>query len=371
MVLETIWYQRSVAARLLAALLAPLGWLYAGLARVRRAAYERGWLTQRQLPVPVIVVGNLVAGGTGKTPLVIAICAALVERGYRPALLCRGHGGRSERWPIAVHADSDPHLCGDEAVLLARVSCTGPAIPVFADPDRVRGGLALLAAYPDRDVLVCDDGLQHLRLARDVEVLVWDGQRRAGNGRCLPAGPLREPLAQAARYDLVVVNGDAADAMDGEFALTLEPSALYALGRRPARTTQVAGGADPIDLSWLVGRRVNALCGIGNPRRFLDTLKALDARLEPRIFPDHHAFSAGDLRARNDLPTVMTSKDAVKCERLLAVDPALAEQAFFVLEVRAKLQTGFMDALAARLQAARSERDAPRGPSASGAGRAS
>ena len=192
------WYEPHP----LGAVLAPLGWLYGLFAVLRRGVYRAGLRRSRRVGCPVVVVGNLCVGGTGKTPLVIAIAKLLARRGLRAGIVCRGYGGRASRWPQYVHSGSDPGLVGDEAVLLARR--TGR--PVAAGPDRAAAARALYGRA-EYDVILSDDGLQHLRLARDVEIAVVDGARRHGNRRCLPAGPLREPPGRLASVDLVAVNG--------------------------------------------------------------------------------------------------------------------------------------------------------------------
>ena len=198
----------------------------------------------------MIVVGNIVVGGTGKTPLTAWLARFLRTQGLAPAIVCRGYGGTATEWPQQVRPDSDPLVVGDESVLLAR----GGGCPVVAGPDRVAAVEALLS-HTDCNVVISDDGLQHFGLARDIEIAVIDGVRRHGNGRCLPAGPLREPLSRLASVDIIVTNDGA---KRGEFELRLVPQGLRNL----------ADQDQAISLDSLRGSQVHAVCGIGHPARF-------------------------------------------------------------------------------------------------------
>ncbi len=289
-----VWYGRSPWALPLV----PLSWLYHLAIITRRQAYLSGLLPIVRLPVPVIVVGNLTVGGTGKTPLVIGLAGLLREHGYTPGILCRGYRGVASRWPQQVRPDSDPAVVGDEAVLLARrTHCA-----VAAGPDRVEAGTALLEHRPC-DVLICDDGLQHHALARDVEIVVIDGVRRFGNHRLLPAGPLREPLARLQTADLIVANGIGAR---GEFPMRIIPGPLVGVADDSARRP----------LADFAHKDVHAVAGIGNPENFFALLRAQGLRVHKHPFPDHHRYNAGELRFDDDLPVIMTEKDAVKCRRI-------------------------------------------------------
>jgi tetraacyldisaccharide 4'-kinase len=306
------WYRLSP----LSMLLAPLSLVFGLIVRVRRLAYRAGWFRAERLRVPVVVVGNLTVGGAGKTPLVLWLERELRRRGFRPGIVSRGYGGAGAT-PSAVPRGGDPALFGDEPVLLAeRAAC-----PVWIGADRAAAARALLAAHPDCDVIVLDDGLQHYRLARDVEIAVED-ERGHGNGLLLPAGPLREPASRA--VDATVING--APARPGTFAMRLVPAGLHALDATRRR----------IDPGELVGKRVHAVAGIGNPARFFATLAQTGIVAETHAFPDHHPFAAADLAFADADLVVMTEKDAVKCERLgvgslaalrvdAEVDPKLAE----------------------------------------------
>jgi tetraacyldisaccharide 4'-kinase len=246
--------------------------------------------------VPVIIIGNISVGGTGKTPLVIWLVKCLQQAGYRPGIVSRGYRGKARHWPQQVRADSDPVMVGDEAVLLAqRCQC-----PVAVDPHRVAAAQALLK-YTDCDVIVADDGLQHYALGRDIEIAVIDGVRRFGNGRCLPAGPLREPVARLKTVDFIIVNGGCT--LDKEYRMDL-------------RVEQICRVNDPdqvIEIDTLCGTAVHAVAGIGHPQRFFDQLQAMGFDIITHAYPDHHLFSATDLDFADRLPVIMTEKDAVKC----------------------------------------------------------
>ena len=281
----------------LGALLAPLGWLFALGTVLRRGAYRAGMRRSWRVGCPVVVIGNLSVGGTGKTPLVIAVARLLSRHGLRVGVVCRGYRGTASRWPRKVRPDSDPERVGDEAVLLARR--TGG--PVAAGPNRIAAA-RILVRRAKCDVILSDDGLQHLRLSRDVEIVVVDGERRHGNGHCMPAGPLREPLSRLASVDLVVVNGAG---RPGELEMRLE--AGHAVSLADANLTR------PLDS--FQGSPVHAVCAIGHQERFFRSLEAFGLTVVRHPFPDHHAFSASEIDFADGAPVLMTEKDAVKCER--------------------------------------------------------
>jgi len=284
------WRPRGI----LALALAPLAALFCALASLRRLAYKLGWLRSERLPVPVIVVGNITVGGAGKTPLVMYLVERLRAMGHRPGVVSRGYGGRLSADPRPVTASSDPLEVGDEPVLIARRT----AGPVWVARRRTQAAQALLA-HSDCDVLICDDGLQHHALQRDLEIALVDG-RGLGNGLCLPAGPLREPAARLAQVDAVLANGtDRA----GAWRLDLQPEALLSVAA-PERKHR---------LEALAGQTVHALAGIGNPARFFETLRRAGLRAHEHSFADHHRFRPQDIRFDDDLPVLMTEKDAVKC----------------------------------------------------------
>jgi tetraacyldisaccharide 4'-kinase len=286
--------------------------LYAGVTSMRRRLYQRGTLRSVRVDAPVAVVGNLTAGGAGKTPLTIALVEELQRAGRKPGVASRGYGRRDEKSPRWVDADTAAQDGGDEPVLIARRT----GAPVRVDRDRAAAAQALVEA--GCDIVVCDDGLQHYRLARDIEIEVIDGQRRYGNGLLLPAGPMREPPARALRCDFHVLNlGQAGDA---EVAMP-DPAADAQMVEWPMRLRMdhavpmaEAGG---FPLRQFSGCRVHAVAGIGNPERFFSMLRNLDIAVVPHAFADHHVYSAGDLRFGSPLPILMTEKDAVKCAGLV------------------------------------------------------
>lgn len=296
-------------------LLLPLAWLYCLCTWARRGLYRSGVLRTTRFAVPVIVVGNITAGGAGKTPLVIWLAEFLRARGWKPGIVSRGYGGKTRHYPQAVHTCSDPAQMGDEAVLLAR-RC---ACPVVIAPRRVAAARAL---PPACDIIIADDGLQHYALGRDIEIAVIDGVRRFGNGHCLPAGPLREPLARLRTVHMKVCNGGVAG--KGEFAMRLQPLAARNL-LDEARTRGVESFS---------GETVHAVAAIGNPARFFNQLRALGLDVIEHAFPDHHCFVARDFRFDDGRTVFMTEKDAVKCM-------PFARSHYWYLPVTAQLDTAF------------------------------
>jgi len=302
--------------------------LFGSGAGLRRGLYRRGLLRARQVERPVVVVGNLVAGGSGKTPLTIALVERLRAAGWTPGIASRGYGradAGTARW---VEAGTDPALGGDEPVVLA--ARTG--VRVRVDGDRVAAARALVAE--GCDIVVCDDGLQHYRLARDLEIEVIDGRRRYGNGRLLPAGPLREPPERGESCDFRVLNVGTDTELAagfGEWPMWFEPG--------PARP--MAGGR-PQPLSAFAGQRVHAVAGIGDPERFFAMLRGQGIAVVPHAFGDHHRYSADDLRFGSDLPVLLTEKDAVKCA-------AFATERYFSVGIDAQLPEAFWVALLGRL----------------------
>jgi len=287
------WYTSTPAPWILR----PLSLVFGFIAALRRR-FQQGRARDQRLPVPVIVVGNIAVGGTGKTPFVIWLVQRLREWGWRPGVISRGYGGGARDWPQPVTADSDPALVGDEPVLIAsHAQC-----PVCVGPDRLAAARALLAGGAV-DIIVSDDGLQHYRLWRDVEIVVVDASRGLGNGQLLPAGPLREPAARLAEVDLVVTNGTGWTAAAGRQLIM----------RLSAREAHALGAAATRPISGFAGQTVHAVAGIGNPARFFSMLSQQNIRLVMHPFPDHHPFTPADLDFGDDLPVLMTEKDAVKC----------------------------------------------------------
>lgn len=302
---ERLWYQGHKAYWLLL----PLAWLYGVITALRRLLYRLKLKPQYKLPVPVIVVGNISIGGTGKTPFTLLLCQKLQALGWTPGIVSRGYGA-SIKEPLLVKPDATAADVGDEPLLLAQRS----GCPVVVCPDRVAAAKYLLA-NTKADIIVSDDGLQHYRLARDIEIVLVDGSRGLGNGHLLPAGPLREGAWRLAQADLVIANSQSFSAADG--MMTLLPSAAK----------QLIGDA------LLPPCAVSLVAGIGNPARFERTVLAAGFTISQRhYFADHHKFSVTDF---NDIsgPVLMTEKDAVKCRAFagkdwfsLGVDAQLDEQ---------------------------------------------
>ena len=319
--LQQAWYRpHSWSACLL-----PLSWLFRTMAVVRRFYLQRV-TPNPALPVPVIVVGNISVGGTGKTPLLASLVDHFCKLGYRPGVVSRGYGGERVQMPMLVTADSTAAQVGDEPLLLAR-HC-----PVAVSPDRYAAAVFLLE-HTDCDLIMSDDGLQHYRLPRDIELVVVDGERGFGNRHCLPAGPLREPVTRLGEVDFVLVNGpESADKKDNQEEFHLLPIGLRHL----------KGGTVISPQQWQGGKRVHAVAGIGNPQRFARSLKTLG--LEPILhpLPDHHVFTGKELSFDDDLPVIITAKDAVKCAHF-GLDN------LWVLDVTAVLSSDLLSRLAKRV----------------------
>lgn len=301
---ERLWYGDSVVSKAVSLLLMPFSLLFHIVIALRRAAYHRGWFASTRVAVPVVVVGNIAVGGTGKTPLVVALVQRLTGQGIQVGIVSRGYGRVADGGPVIVAPDSTAADVGDEPLLLARRT----GVPVCVCRDRVAAAETLVREA-NVEIIFSDDGLQHYRLRRDLEIAVIDGARGIGNGFMLPAGPLREPADRLAAVDFVFVNGGSGTS-DGQglvgrgfdgHAFELEPSGVIGLD-----------GVTTERLETFAGQRVWALAGIGNPQRFFTTLASAGIDALPVDVPDHGRVSLPHLRDQHAWPILMTEKDAVK-----------------------------------------------------------
>jgi tetraacyldisaccharide 4'-kinase len=290
---DWLWYRPNP----LKWLLWPIGGIYGVVMEIRRLVYRLGMKSVTTLPLPVIVVGNLTVGGSGKTPVVIWLAAELKSCGYRVGIVSRGYGGNAESWPQRVSTASDPGLVGDEPVLIARAT----GCPVMVSPDRVAAAKALISAE-QLDVLLADDGMQHYALDRTLAIAVVDGQRGLGDGFCLPAGPLREFKCRIADVDAIVVNGRG---WGRAGVFRAQPAAQ--------RLHQVAGSEQKL-LAEFRNTEVHAVAGIGNPQRFFNLLEDAGVDVLPHPLPDHTKLTGAELDFDDARPVFVTEKDAVKCE---------------------------------------------------------
>ena len=296
--LQQQWYGGARASLYLL----PLSWLFGLLIAFRRWAFRVGVFSSVKLSRPVIVVGNLTVGGTGKTPLVIWLANALAAQGHRVAVITRGYGGKASYWPQPVLAGSDPVLVGDESVLIAQQTTA----LVYAGPNRVAS--AQQAIQAGAELVISDDGLQHYRLQRDAELAVVDGSRLFGNGRLLPAGPLREPPSRLEEVSLVLLN----QRLKRQSATLSVPHLSYRVGLTQLRSIKTG---ELRSLASFFSQQVHVVTGIGNPQAFLQALRELGLRLDARVFPDHASLTVDDIEFGDALPVLMTEKDAVKCRR--------------------------------------------------------
>ena len=286
------WYK----PKLFRWLLAPLSALYRLVIFLRKQSFHLGIFKQHKLSVPIIVVGNISVGGTGKTPFVIWLAQQLQQQGFKPGIISRGYGGKSELYPLLVTRDSDPAIVGDEPVIIVRqTDC-----PLVVSPKRVEAANFLLERH-DCDLIISDDGLQHYALGREIEIVIVDAQRQFGNQYCLPAGPLREPLSRLEDVDFIVYNGDT---QNQPFIMTL--SSVHAVNLADSTITKT--------LADFNGQEVHGIAGIGNPKRFFNQLSQASINVTPHEFADHHAFVKQDLEFNDNKSILMTEKDAVKCQ---------------------------------------------------------
>ncbi|MGB0468497.1 MAG: tetraacyldisaccharide 4'-kinase [Pontibacterium sp.] len=297
--LEQRWYQNRPAPLWLW----PLEQLYKKVVARRRAAYQSGQKKAYKAAVPVIVVGNITVGGTGKTPVVLWLIEYLRAAGYKPGVVSRGYGAKAPLYPYPVNNRTLPENGGDEPCMLARRT----GCPMVIDPNRAAAARFLLEHY-DCDLIISDDGLQHHALARDIELVVIDGSRGLGNRHCLPAGPLREPAERLKQVDFIIHNGQGVDDPNA-LMMKLQPAAFVSLH-----------GKESVPVDQWQHKAVHAVAGIGNPTRFFDTLRQQDIRPIEHPFPDHHAYCVDDLCFADALPVVMTEKDAVKASRFKKIN---------------------------------------------------
>lgn len=296
-------------------LLLPFSWLYGAITLLRRFAYQKGWLASWKAPVPIVIVGNLTAGGNGKTPVVIWLVEQLIQRGFKPGVVSRGYGGKSDHYPLLLTSDTTPAMAGDEPVLIHHRTTA----PVAVAPNRRDAVKALLTQY-DLDVIITDDGLQHYALQRDYEIVVIDGQRRFGNGWWLPAGPMRERAGRLNSVDAIIVNGGVSQG--NEISMVLEGDIAVNLKTGEKRPIQQI-------------KKAVAIAGIGHPPRFFNSLREKGiALITTKAFSDHSDYNAQELQDLTpDLePLIMTEKDAVKCQHF-------AQDNWWYLPVSAELNS--------------------------------
>ncbi|WP_218813715.1 tetraacyldisaccharide 4'-kinase [Rickettsiella endosymbiont of Dermanyssus gallinae] len=316
-----LWDKKYIAY-----LLWPFSLLYRVFVFFRHKLYQLHIKKVNKFPVPIIVIGNITVGGTGKTPLVIEVVQFLQKKGWRPGVISRGYGGKAKHYPCQVHAQSNPREVGDEPLLIVR----NTGCPTIIDPDRSRGVNTLLGKK-NCNIVVSDDGLQHLALGRNIEIAVVDGQRRFGNGFCLPAGPLREPISRLKTVDFIVTKGKGT-AGPNEFSMSLVPEYFYQLIHPEVKQNP----------DYFYGKKLHAVAGIGNPEQFFNSLRALGLTIIEHPFPDHHFFKPRDLNYGKDAIILMTEKDAVKCAGL--VDARL-----WCLKAKASLDEAFFNSLLNRI----------------------
>lgn len=319
------WYQR----RIWLWLLLPFSALFYLISTLRRMLYQQNLVHRWRAPVPVIVVGNITVGGTGKTPLVTAVVAALRQRGYKPGIISRGYGSQAPAYPFAVGIDTPPEHSGDEPLLLAKTT----GVPVVIDADRSRAAQYLLAHH-DCTVIISDDGLQHYRLQRDIEIAVVDGAREFGNRFVLPAGPLREPVSRLKHVHFCVVNGGS----------TLQtPAPTFTMQLDGHTFINCATGEHRESSGWPESMPLNAVAGIGHPERFFNTLRGLGLTFAVQAFADHHHYCPADFSFAGEQTVLMTEKDAMKVAGFVRPN-------WWYLPVQASLPAEFFQQLCAKLE---------------------
>jgi len=324
--IQSQWYRPSLTV--LTLLLVPLSWVFGIIVSARRFFYQKKNSKLTQFNVPIIVVGNITVGGTGKTPFVIWLAHFLRAQGFQPGIVTRGVGGQRQATPCWVNATSTTDAVGDEAILLQRRS----GCPVVVSIDRVAAVQTLLAGKVC-NIIISDDGLQHYRLKRDVEIVIVDGVRGFGNGYLLPAGPLREPVKRLETVDFVITNG------------TFMPIPQIKTSTMELKGDSLVCLADPsqrIILQDFPHKKIHALAAIGNPQRFFTSLRLAGFEVIEHVFPDHYQYKLVDFEMGDDLPVIMTEKDAVKCEKF-------AKKNHWFLPVTAEIELQLGDALLKKL----------------------
>ncbi len=315
----------------LTSLLRPLSMVYRGAFALRKTAFDHGLLDSYQAPVPVIVVGNLTVGGTGKTPLVVYLVEQLRLQGFSPGVISRGYSGEAETYPLAIEVDTPVQQSGDEPALIVRRT----KAPMVVGPDR-RASIELLLRDYNVDLIISDDGLQHFALERDIEICLIDDTSEQENQNLLPAGPYREPMTRLLKVDYIVRHGGDVGNADNQFSMRLIPG-------KPQAVNTDNTSAFPQDAHF------QALAGIGNPQRFFDTCSELGFSITPHRFADHHHFTESDINFAGQ-PVLMTEKDAVKCGEL-------ANENHWYLPVNAELSDGFSVTIAAAIREKFNNRD--------------
>ncbi|MDH5256751.1 MAG: tetraacyldisaccharide 4'-kinase [Gammaproteobacteria bacterium] len=288
-----------------------LSQVYSAVSAKRRQAFLRKTKPAYRAPVTVVVVGNITAGGTGKTPLVIYLAQFLKQQGRQPGIISRGYGGKASHYPLEVEATSKADIVGDEPLIISRQT----QCPMFVGPDRQADIKTLLVKYPQTDIILCDDGLQHYALDRDIEIVVIDSKRLFGNEKLLPAGPLREPLLRLNEVDVQVCNGIVPSALEAQYS-----GSVFSMALRPAYVYNLKDRSMTKSLAEFAGQKMHAIAGIGNPQRFFDVLIENGLDIIAHEFSDHHQYKKSDLMFEPDLPVIMTEKDAVKCQQYKMTD---------------------------------------------------
>ncbi|OUS29329.1 tetraacyldisaccharide 4'-kinase [Gammaproteobacteria bacterium 45_16_T64] len=333
---QTVWY----GGRRPFVLLRPLEALYRRVVSKKRQTFLSNQSSIYKPRAPVLVVGNITVGGTGKTPLTIHLIEALLERGLRVGVISRGYGGKASKYPVLIDERSAASEVGDEPLMISQRT----GVPVVVDPDRVSAAKFLESAN-DLDIIISDDGLQHYKLWRSLEIVVMDVTRGIGNGRCLPCGPLREPLCRLESVDFLVINGANTSTLpsniESQFRVhgaPLELPTLYPMNIRADDVVALSGREQEV----LECQEVYGVAGIGNPSRFYTTLSEVGYQVIERPFPDHHHFQQSDFSLMQDKPVVMTEKDAVKVVSLGLVNG-------WYLRVSAQLESTLIDDIISKI----------------------